>query len=124
MLAIGIAAIPFALIAAPVSAQNAPVGGLVTVFGNDPCPADTICVRAPETERYRIPKDLRDQTITPKNESMAVRMDPIVRDNTTGTGSCSTVGPGGSTGCFVRQATEAKAERRAKKKADAYLPLP
>jgi hypothetical protein len=121
---VGIAAIPFALSAAPVPAQNAPVGGLVTVYGNDPCPPDTICVRAPETERYRIPKDLRDTTIKRENESMAVRMDSIVRDNPTGTGSCSNVGAGGMTGCLVRDISAAKAERRAQKKAENNLPLP
>jgi hypothetical protein len=41
------------------SARIRQVGNrLITVFGNDPCPRDEICVRAPENERYRIPKEL------------------------------------------------------------------
>jgi hypothetical protein len=42
----------------------------------------------------------------------------------TGTGSCSTVGPGGQTGCFVRQATRARAESNARRREQTDLPLP
>ena len=124
LIAIGALALPFGLLAAPAHAQNAPVGGVLTVYGNDPCPVDTICVRAPEAERYRIPKDLREPVIKRENESFAVRMEEVVRENPTGTGSCSAVGPGGMTGCFVQQARAAKAERKALKREEANLPLP
>lgn len=104
---------------------NAPIGGVLTVYGNDPCPADTICVRAAENERYRIPKTLRDETGSPQQtESWAVRAEGVQQVGNFGTGSCSTVGAGGSTGCFVKQATAAKAEARARKKAETALPLP
>lgn len=104
---------------------NAPIGGLLTIFGDDKCPADTICVTAPESDRYRIPKDLRQPIGRPQqSESQAVRMEGMVQSNNAGTGSCSTVGVGGGTGCFVRQATAAKAETRARKKAAEDLPLP
>jgi len=124
LIAIGMLALPFGLLAAPAHAQNAPVNGVLTVYGNDPCPQDTICVRAPETDRYRIPENLRESTIKRENESFATRMDPIVRENPTGIGSCSPVGPGGMTGCFAQQARAAKAERKAAKREEANLPLP
>lgn len=111
--------------AAPALAQDAPVNGVLTVFGNDPCPADAICVRAPEEERFRIPKTIREQTeITPRNESWAVRQESVLQEGQIGTGSCSTVGPGGQTGCFVREATRANAEARERQQRANSLPLP
>ncbi|MFZ5747070.1 MAG: hypothetical protein ACOY45_05355 [Pseudomonadota bacterium] len=124
LIAVGIAAAPFALLATPAQAQNAPVNGVLTVYGEDPCPRDQICVRAPESERFRIPKDLRDQQIKPQNQSQAVRLAPVVEANTTGTGSCSTVGPGGGTGCFGQAARAAKEERKQREAAERNLPLP
>lgn len=109
---------------APASAQNAPINGVLTVFGDDDCPPDVICVRAPENDRYRIPQELRDQTVKPENESWAVRQQSTMNVGATGTGSCSAVGPGGFTGCFVQQARAAKAEREARKAEEANLPLP
>ncbi len=55
------AASPLGLSGTAVQAQSYTVP-TVTVFGTDACPRDTICVRAPENERYRIPKDLRGDT--------------------------------------------------------------
>ncbi|NIJ21690.1 hypothetical protein FHS95_003393 [Sphingomonas naasensis] len=106
---------------------NAPVGGVLTVFGNDPCPADTVCVRAPESDRYRIPGELRQQTGRPQtNESWAVRSQDALdaSTNRTGTGSCTTVGPSGGTGCLGRKITTAKAEARARREEQTDLPLP
>jgi hypothetical protein len=82
----------------------------VVVYGSDPCPTSSnpdeiiVCARRPEEERYRIPKDLREQE---KAEAIA-REDRVGanraalasgRPSATGIGSCSTVGPGGATGC-------------------------
>jgi hypothetical protein len=124
LIAFGVVALPLGLLAAPAHAQNAPINGVLTVYGKDPCPVDTICVRAPESERFRIPETLRTPTIKRENESFAVRMEEVVRENPTGIGSCSAVGPGGMTGCFAQQARAAKAERRQRKQEELNLPLP
>jgi len=39
--------------------------GTVIIYGNDPCPRESICIRAPESQRYRIPDQLR-QSGTPQ----------------------------------------------------------
>jgi hypothetical protein len=117
--------------AAPAMAQNAPANGVLLIYGNDKCPTDNngdeivVCKRADESERFRIPKDLRDAgEIAPRNQSFAQRMAPVVTDNPTGIGSCSTVGPGGMTGCFVKAVTQARQETKARKKEETDLPLP
>lgn len=102
---------PFAA-STPVSAQLANER-ILTIFGEDKCPADTICVRAPENERYRIPKQFRESgVIAPQNQSWAARaqgtMDAGAR---TGIGSCSASGPGGWTGCWQQQMRAARADR-------------
>ncbi|WP_448585063.1 hypothetical protein [Thermaurantiacus sp.] len=82
----------------------------VVVYGDDPCPKSEnpdeiiVCARRPEEERYRIPKALRDlekaETIAPEDNVAAQRAALASgRPAATGTGSCSTVGPGGITGC-------------------------
>lgn len=106
----------------PVRAQepprSAPVDGVLVIYGKDICPADTICVTAPESERYRIPQILRESETTKSQESFAVRGADLV-DNVgrSGTESCSTVGAGGATGCFTQRARAAKKEREAREKA-------
>ena len=79
----------------------------VIVYGNEPCPRATaadevvICGRRPDTERYRIPQELRDQpSDDPENTSWAVRAEALEYVGRTGIQSCSTVGPGGASGCW------------------------
>ena len=88
---------------------------VLTIFGNDPCPKDTICVRAPEGDRYRIPKQFRRSgVIAPENQSWAARAPNVLDAGAkTGTGSCTSVGPGGWTGCYAQQMRAARAERKA-----------
>lgn len=107
-----VAALLLAPMAAPIPALAQ--DRILTIFGNDKCPENTICVRAKESERYRIPKDLReDPIIAPKNQSWAAKAQSTLDAGAkTGTGSCSAVGPGGYTGCFAEQARAAKAERQ------------
>ena len=103
--------------------RNAPVNGVLTLFGNERCPTDSngnevvVCVRRSAAEQFRIPKEMREFKVTPANESWAARAQGLVNDPTAsgGIGSCSTVGPGGSTGCFLKQAQAAKAENKDKK---------
>lgn len=113
------AAIPASLLSAsPAMAQaNSQV---LTVYGEDPCPTSNneeivVCRRLPETERFRIPMDLREGTITPESTSGAVRNARIVdRDVAAdGIGSCSTVGAGGASGCFLQSTRRNRETRQA-----------
>lgn len=119
-LALAAAAIPASLaFAGPVSAQANT--RTVTVFGQDECPSSNnevivVCRRLPEEERFRIPMDLREGTIGPESTASAVRNQRIVDKDVAadGIGSCSTVGAGGATGCFmqnVRKNREARQEQ-------------
>lgn len=77
----------------------------VVVYGNDPCPAAqspdeiVVCARRPEEERYRL------RTVEPepgeRTEQGGVGRTLGTDDVRLagGTGSCTTVGPGGLTGC-------------------------
>lgn len=116
---------PGAPAAKPASApgevsRSAPVNGVLTLFGNERCPTNAqgeeivICVRRSAQEQYRVPKELREFAVTPENESWAAKA-----QGTLGTGvgansigSCSTVGPGGATGCFGQRVREARRENR------------
>jgi hypothetical protein len=105
-------------LAAPAAAQQDRISRVI-VYGNDPCPRGAggedivVCARKPETERYRIPKELRDAPSTdPASQSWAERAQSLEYVGRTGIQSCSTVGPGGWTGCFAKMLSEARAERR------------
>jgi hypothetical protein len=120
------------LAAAPAHAQNSVQNGVLIIYGNDKCPTNkngeeiVVCQRLDEGERFRIPKNIRETTPTDpqKGQSWAVRSQDALTAGNFGAGSCSTTGAGGGTGCFVKQATAARAERRAQKKAEMDLPLP
>jgi hypothetical protein len=99
--------------AVPVMAQER----VLTIFGNDKCPANTICVKAPESERYRIPKGLRQAVPSPDSVSWAVRQRATLSEGYSGPG-CSAAG-GIIDTCFAKQLRaareEAKLARQAKK---------
>jgi hypothetical protein len=96
-----------ALAPAPAGAQQERIRRLV-VYGSDPCPRAAngdeivVCARRPETERYRIPRELRDQASEddPESTSWAARAEALEYVGRTGIQSCSTVGPGGVSGCW------------------------
>lgn len=80
----------------------------VLVYGDDPCPKSEnpdeiiVCARRPEDERFRIPRELReaDRSIRPQDNVPAQRAAMASpRESFVGTGSCSTTGAGGFTGC-------------------------
>jgi len=102
--------------------RNAPVNGVLTLYGDERCPTNkegaevVVCVRRSAEEQFRIPKELRNFEVTPENAAWAVREKGNADVGAVGVGSCSTVGPGGATGCFVQQANRAKAEARAREK--------
>jgi hypothetical protein len=98
----------------------------LTVYGNDPCPRSqgdeiVVCARQPESERYRVPKVLRDAR---KNgiDSWGQRAESLEYVGASGTASCSPAGAGGWTGCQNQLLSQARAERREKKADDAAIP--
>jgi hypothetical protein len=107
----GLALVPAMLaVAGPAMAQDGSYRSrTVLVFGDDPCPKSSnpdeiiVCARRPEEERYRIPKNLRDEerAAIARRDDVASARSALVsgRDAGTGTGSCSTVGASGITGC-------------------------
>ena len=119
-LAILAAAAASAVGLAPAAAQEGERVSRVVIYGNDPCPRATegndivICARRPETERYRIPRELRDDAADddPESISWAVRAQSLEYAGRTGIQSCSTVGPGGFTGCWAELMRAAREERR------------
>jgi hypothetical protein len=90
----------------------------VIVYGKDPCPRGpggeiVVCARRPERDRYRIPKELRDAPSTdPESTAWAVKAESMEYVGRTGIQSCSTVGPGGSTGCWQQLMNAARKERQ------------
>lgn len=111
-------------------AKRAPVNGVLVLYGNERCPTNNdgaeivVCERRSAREQYRVPKELREFQVTPQNESWAARaqgtLDAGVGVN--GTGSCSTVGASGQTGCFLQNARAARKENQARKAEEARVP--
>lgn len=110
------------------TSRNAPIDGVLVLFGNEKCPTDTsgneivVCTRRSASEQFRIPKEVREFKVTPQNEAWAARLAPVLEAGASGIGSCTTVGPGGSTGCQQRQFRAARAENKEKKADEARIP--
>ena len=90
----------------------------VVIYGRDVCPRGTgdeivVCARRPETERYRIPEALRAPSDNPDNESWAAKAETIEYVGRTGIQSCSTVGPGGVSGCWNEMVRAWRKDRQA-----------
>ena len=89
----------------------------VIVYRNDPCPRSSaveivVCARRPENDRYRIPVVFREGQGLRDGESWAVRAESLETVGDTGIMSCSTVGPGGYTGCWAEMMRQARPARR------------
>lgn len=100
----GSAMVASSLVAAPTIAQDRPIARII-VFGDDPCPRSTddeivVCARKDESERYRIPESLRDNSDRQANQAWAARAQYLETVNSTGLQQCSPVGPGGFSGCM------------------------
>ncbi len=98
----------------------------LAVFGNDPCPKGVgdeivVCARLPESERYRIPKRLRDEKkLARPDQSWVARVRDIEETGRDGRpDSCSAVGSGGQTGCFQKFMRDAHAQKAADAAANA-----
>lgn len=108
-------AAPLLIPAIPGFAQQGDTIRRVVVYGSDPCPVSTgdeitVCARRPDDERYRIPEELRTAD-DPESESWAERAQSLEYVGRTGIQSCSTVGPGGVSGCWAEMMREAREER-------------
>ena len=87
------------------------------VYGNDPCPPSTadeivVCARRSEDDRYRIPEPLRGNSQVSDNQSWAANARALEYVGRTGIQSCSTVGPGGFTGCWAEMMRQSREERQ------------
>jgi hypothetical protein len=88
------------------------------VYGNDPCPKGEgdeiiVCARRPESERYPIPKKLREKPAPsggPGWGSQVATMEEVQRQNLPN--SCSAIGSNGFTGCTAKMLQQWFAERR------------
>lgn len=101
----------------PTAAQAQRTERVLTIFGSDPCPTSNgeeivVCQRAPESERYRIPEQLR-RTEGRGNETWGDRASSLEYVGRGGVQSCSTSGPGGASGCFRELARKACDEDKA-----------
>jgi len=111
------AAAGFAALPAPATAQD--TGSAISeiiVYGTDPCPRSTddsvvVCARKPESERFRIPEKLRSGGPRQTRDAWANKARQFETVGSTGTFSCSPVGPGGYTGCLTQVINQARRER-------------
>lgn len=93
----------------------------LVVYGDDPCPKAqgediVVCGRRPETERYRIPKELRRTRDERRGAAWATRVAEMEEATRfTRPNSCSVVGSWGQTGCLESAIRNWVAERRAAK---------
>ena len=99
----------------PLSALAQSRTAEIIVYGNDPCPRSTdddivVCTRRPEEERYRLAPNLRPSGTRQERQSWANRAQELKNVGATGIGSCSAVGPGGSTGCLIQDIDRAMRE--------------
>ena len=106
-----------ALVPTGAAAQPADAISEVIVYGNDPCPRSSnnevvVCARKPEAERYRIPERLRTGGPRQTREAWANKARSLETVGSTGTFSCSPVGPSGYTGCLTQVINQARRERR------------
>src|SRR5688572_20000279 len=106
---------------APASAQSGPRERIsrVIVYGDDPCPPGPdgeiiICGRRPDSERYRVPRALRDDVTAddPESTSWAATAQSLEFVGRTGIQSCSTTGPGGPSGCWNEMVRAWRENRR------------
>ncbi|MDD3798503.1 MAG: hypothetical protein PHE36_04910 [Novosphingobium sp.] len=103
--------------AAPAMAQDKDyrVNQLI-VYGDDKCPPSTgdeitVCARKAESERYRIPQDLRSSE-SPDNKAWTERVLAYETIGSNGINSCSPVGAGGELGCTQKLIDAAYAEKK------------
>ena len=108
---------------APAAAEPPQRVYSLVVYGDDPCPQGegdeiVVCARKPESERYRIPRPLREAPDVVGSQSWASRvatMEDASRQNLPN--SCSVIGSNGFTGCTAAMLKQWFAERRMRESA-------
>lgn len=114
---------------APASAQNGEK--VLVIYGNDRCPTTkageevTVCARRPESDRYRIPSELRSGPLSTADQPWAARAGSVASvGGEMGSTTCSNVGGGGGSSCFANQMRQAHDEKAATKAAQSASPQP
>ena len=115
-LTLATAALILPTLAVPTPALAQRVNEII-VYGTDPCPRSTddevvVCARKPESERFRIPENLRQGGSLQSRQAWANRAIAFETYGKTGINSCSPVGPAGFTGCSQQLVNQAFKERR------------
>ena len=114
-----LAATAAAALAAPAAAQDAPAGtetyNTVIIYGDDACPVSdgdtiTVCARMDESERYRIPPNLR-QSENPANQSWSDRVRSFETVGDWGTMACNNIGGAAELGCTMEMIEAAYADK-------------
>ena len=118
--------------AAAEARQDAPPQRIrnVTVYGAETCPKAAegevvVCSHEDADEQFRIPEDLRETDYTPAKNSWVNKaevVDDVSREAGGLPDTCSPVGTGGQTGCFMEAARAAAAARRERKQAQGSVP--
>ncbi|MBV9747797.1 MAG: hypothetical protein JO157_03175 [Acetobacteraceae bacterium] len=111
-------------------AKGAPINGVLVLYGNQRCPTDNegnevvVCERRSAAEQFRVPKELREFQVTPENQAWAAKAQGTLAAGTgvNSIGSCSVVGPGGQSGCFLQAARADRAENKARKVEESRAP--
>jgi hypothetical protein len=119
LIAAAAAAVALGGLPAPAAAQDetldeARVNQLI-IYGEDECPVSTgneitVCARLDESERYRIPPDLR-RSEDPANQPWTNRVQSFEAVGNFGPLSCTPVGLGGELGCTAQMIEAAFQER-------------
>ncbi|WP_420144740.1 hypothetical protein [Sphingobium sp.] len=112
---IGLMLLPATVVAQPEPPPDRIIN--LTVYGDDACPESkgdeiVVCARRPESERYRIPKKLREKPAVaggPGWGSQVATMEETQRN--AGPMGCSAIG-GSNSGCFAQMMARWFAERR------------
>jgi uncharacterized membrane protein len=107
----------FAQAAAPDAQPGDEKINTVIVYGEDACQPSTddtinVCARMPESDRYRIPKTLRDDINNPRREAWSKRVMAYEYVAASGAMSCSASGSGGFTGCGLKEIDAAYDEKK------------
>ena len=99
------------------------------VYGDDPCPRSSgeeivVCARLPESERFRVPRRLRDQRKQdPESTAWGSRVRALEYVTRHGRpNSCSPVGSLGQSGCTQQLLSQWRAERDAAKAEEESIP--